>query len=71
MPVLRFCRRGTLKKEITLKDWFITLIVSQLTPEIKKLIIAFIKDLDKKAKDTPNIYDDMIVNFFKSVMSIE
>jgi hypothetical protein len=50
-------------------DWFIKLMIAQLTPSIKIALKKAIDDLEKLAKDTPNQYDDMLIAFLRNVLS--
>ena len=43
-------------------------VVKKASPEIRKQILLFVVELDKKAKSTPNKWDDVLVTILKAVM---
>lgn len=45
-------------------------ILEFVSPEIRKALVAFVLDLDKKAKATPNLWDDVLVFLLKKVFAI-
>ena len=46
---------------------FIPIIIKQATPEIKKGVNSILSDLKKKAKATPNPFDDMLIDMLESL----
>ena len=59
-------------------EWLTALLVSVLgailsvvSPKIREAITNFILDLEKKAKETPNPADDMLVDFLKHIFKIQ
>ena len=53
-------------------DWFaqvLRLILTQATPEVRKLACDAISDLEEKAHATPNPWDDLLALLLKGVMS--
>ena len=47
------------------------LILQNASPLIKDTIAAFIRDLKKKAAETPNEYDDLLVDFLAALLGVE
>ncbi len=47
------------------------LILTVMSPEIKKAIIEFVNKLDEMAKKTPNKWDDIAVDILKSVINTD
>jgi len=46
------------------------MIISNVTPEIKKGARALLDNLKDKAKQTPNPYDDMLVDLLDDLLAI-
>lgn len=46
------------------------LILKNLTPDIKKAIVAMVLDLEKAAAATKNPYDDMLIKLLKAILGI-
>lgn len=46
-------------------------IIENVSPQIREKITAFVVDLEKKAKETPNVFDDMLVDLLKRILAIE
>lgn len=46
-------------------------LVGVLTPEIRNELVKLLKDLDAKAKATPNPFDDFVTGFLLHVFGIE
>ena len=42
---------------------FLGMILPLVTPEIKKMLIEFLHQLDEKAQKTENVFDDMLTGF--------
>lgn len=53
---------------------WIALLIQQLlgtiSPEIRKAVIEFVKQLEVQAKATPNKWDDIFVGLLKAVLVI-
>ena len=47
------------------------LILTVMTPEIKKLVVDFVKQLDEQTKKTSNPWDDMFVAIFKGIINTD
>jgi len=57
-----------------MNEWIlrlITLIVSSASPELRAGITAWVKDLEAKAKQTPNPFDDVLVGLLKIVLNVK
>jgi len=55
-------------------DWIaqiLALILSQATPEVRKLACEAISSLEEKAHATPNPWDDLLALFLKGIMSCD
>ncbi len=59
-------------------EWLVSILVAVLgailsvvSPKIREAITNFILDLEKKAKETPNPADDMLVDFLKHIFKIQ
>ena len=50
---------------------FIPLILSVISPEIKKLVADFLVQLEANAKKTPNPWDDMLVDLLKTIIKTD
>jgi len=46
------------------------LMISQVTPTIKESARSILKDLESKAKATPNPFDDMFVELLKELLNV-
>jgi hypothetical protein len=42
------------------------ILINNITPELKKLLLNFLNELEIKAKATASPYDDMLVKFLKA-----
>jgi len=51
-----------------LLEKLLPLILSVMSPEIKKAVAGFVQQLDEQAKKTPNPWDDMFVAILKSII---
>jgi len=49
----------------------LTRILTVISPEIRVLFVGWIKDLEARAKATPNPWDDIFVAFLKMLINIE
>jgi len=47
------------------------LILTVLSPEIKKAVVQLVISLDKQAKKTPNPWDDVFVDILKSIVKTD
>jgi len=47
------------------------LILTVLTPEIKKAVAQFVLQLDEQAKKTPNPWDDIFVDILKGIIKTD
>ncbi len=50
---------------------FIPLILSVISPEIKKLVAEFVVQLEVNAQKTPNPWDDMFVAILKTIVKTD
>jgi len=50
---------------------FLPLLISSLSPVIRDFLSEAIKELEKKAKETKNPYDDFFIEFLKIILDIE
>lgn len=48
-----------------------SLLLPQLTPEIRKLLEQYLKDLYQKAKATDNILDDLVIKIIADLLKID
>ncbi len=48
----------------------IQIILSAISPELRDLILKFAKELEAKAKKTPNPFDDVAVEVLKVILGI-
>lgn len=46
-------------------------LISQISPVLREMIKTFILELEKKAKESQNPFDDMFVALLKAVFDIE
>jgi len=60
------------------KGWLLSIVlavirplVKLITPDIEKQMEKFVKDLYVKAQDTPNVFDDMFVEFIAELLDVE
>jgi len=60
------------------KGWLLSIVlavirplVKLVTPDIEKQMEKFVKDLYVKAQDTPNVFDDMFVEFIAELLDVE
>jgi len=54
-------------------DWIIKLIKllwSQVSPQLRELIVSFVKTLEEKAKETENEWDDLAISILKMILGI-
>jgi len=54
--------------------WFLRLltkVLENISPDIRVAIVQFVKDLDKKAKDTPNPWDDIGVDVLAFLLQVD
>ena len=45
------------------------LVIGQASPQIREAICSMLNDLEVKAKETPNPWDDVIVQLAKAVLA--
>jgi len=45
-------------------------VIGLISPELRGILVSAIDQLDKKAKETSNPYDDIIVMILKALLSI-
>lgn len=56
-----------------MNEWIlrlITLIVGAASPELRQLVKEWVIELDKRAKETPNPFDDVLVGLIKIVLNV-
>lgn len=56
-----------------MNEWIlrlISLIVGSASPELRKLIKEWVLELEKRAKETPNPFDDVLVGLIKIVLNV-
>ncbi len=46
-------------------------ILKEVSDPIRKKIEEFMIDLEKRAKATPNVFDDMLVDLFKRILKVD
>jgi len=54
-----------------MKEFIINLlggILSNMSPEIRSAVVAWLDDMQAKAKETPNPWDDMFVSFLRILL---
>ena len=54
----------------TLAKW-VGFLLPVVTPEIRKFAEKFIREFEVKAKATPNIWDDALVDVLKAIFNIK
>lgn len=57
-----------------MNEWIlrlITLIVGSASPELRKLIKDWVIELEVRAKETPNQFDDVLVGLIKIVLNVD
>ena len=54
-----------------LLEKLLPLILSVMSPEIKKAVAQFVLQLEEQAKKTPNPWDDMFVAILKSIIKTD
>jgi len=54
-----------------LLEKLLPLILTVMSPEIKKAIAQLVVNLDEQAKKTPNPWDDMFVAILKSIIKTD
>jgi len=57
-----------------MNEWIlrlITLVVNSASPELRKIIKEWVLELEKRAKETPNPFDDVLVGLIKIVLNIK
>jgi len=54
----------------TLSRW-VAFLLPVVTPEIRKMAEDFIRKFEEKAKSTPNIWDDALVDVLKALFSVK
>lgn len=59
-------------------NWLITIltvlvqaILKRCTPMIVEKVEDFLLELEKRAKETPNVFDDMFVDLLKTVFKVD
>jgi len=50
---------------------FLLLILSKITPDLRKILVDAVLKLEEAAKKTPNVYDDILVFFLKKLLAID
>lgn len=45
-------------------------LIDNISPAVRQIIIQIIQDLEKKAKETKNPYDDMLIELLKAVFNV-
>ena len=46
-------------------------ILKEVSDPIREKLEAFLLDLEKRAKETPNVFDDMLVDLLKRLFAVE
>ena len=46
-------------------------VIENVSEPIRERLEDFVKDLERRAKETPNVFDDMLVDLFKRLLKIE
>lgn len=46
-------------------------ILKEVTPKLREKLETFIQDLEKSAKETPNVFDDMLVDLLKRLLLVK
>ena len=54
----------------TLAKW-VAFLLPMVTPEIRKMAEKFIAEFEVKAKATPNIWDDALVDILKALFNVK
>lgn len=57
-----------------MNEWLlrlISLIVGSASPELRAMIKEWVLELEKRAKATPNPFDDVLVGLIKVVLNIK
>ena len=67
MVALYCCKGGN---AMSIIQRVLDLILKNLTPDIKKAVVAMVLDLEKAAAATKNPYDDMLIKLLKAILGI-
>jgi len=57
-----------------MSEWLyrlIALVMGQVSPELRSGIVEWVKNLEERAKKTPNPWDDVFVGILKSVLNVK
>lgn len=57
-----------------MNEWIlrlITLIVGSASPALRELIKTWVIELEQRAKETPNPFDDVLVGLIKIVLNVD
>jgi len=57
-----------------MNEWLLrimVLVVGSASPDLRKMIKEWVTELEIKAKDTPNPFDDVLVGLIKVVLNIK
>ncbi len=49
----------------------ISLLISVISPEIRALLVTFVKDLKIRSSETPNPWDDVFVLILYTILDIK
>lgn len=49
----------------------LTRIATVISPDIRGMVVEWLRDLDTRAKATPNPWDDIFVAFLKMLLNVE
>jgi len=56
-----------------MNEWIlriITMVITVMSPELRKALVDMVNNLDVQAKKTSNPLDDILVGLLKSILSI-
>lgn len=56
---------------ITILTVIVQAILKRVSPLIREEVEDFLRELERRAKTTPNVFDDMFVDLLKTVFKVE
>ncbi len=71
VSIITIFRGSVMDKVIKVFGTVFSIIFDNLSPEIKKLIQNFVKDLYEKAKKTDSVFDDLGVKVLAAVLNVD
>lgn len=60
---------GVMKVVATLLPFLARVVIEQITPELREIMINTVKSLESRAEKTPNPFDDFAVDVLKGLFA--